>query len=157
MQQSRHKLKIWTHPESGMTLLELLAVLAVMAVLAAVAVPALRPPGGQLALDAIGREIVRDAAVARSLAIRTGTITRLDVDLEARSIQGEGTGQGRDLPADLAIEAVAVHRRDVEDTTARFLFYPNGQSSGGTLTLRRQGQAVRIKINWVTGHAAIIS
>ncbi|MGF1456021.1 MAG: GspH/FimT family pseudopilin [Alphaproteobacteria bacterium] len=138
----------------GFSLLELMVVLAVLALLAALVVPAIRPPGPRVVLTGLGQDLVRAAAAARLQAIRTGRITRLDVDLAQRRVLADGLPVPLVLPEDMTLEVKAVHQTNAGPTMARVLFYPNGQSSGGSLTLAQAGVTVRVTINWITGHAA---
>ncbi len=159
---------------SGFTLLELMVVLAVLALLVSLALPGLRPPSGRVALITTARDLAQSAAQARAAALNTGRIVAMDINLRNRTMRiagageegagQEGAGQegggedgefDRTLPGDLALETSAVHRRGGDGETARFLFFPGGQSSGGDIILTRDGQTARIRINWVTGHAAV--
>ncbi len=129
-------------------------VLAVLALLAALVVPAVRPPGPRLVLTGLGQDLIRAAAAARTEAIRTGRITTLDIDVSRRKILADGLSEPMTLPEHIAVEAKVVNQVSAAPSTARVLFYPNGQSSGGSLTLGQAGLTVRVDINWITGHAA---
>lgn len=142
------------HAEHGMSLLELLCLLAILAIVASLAAPMLRGPGDRVSLENTAREIVQTALRTRAEAIGQGTIAHMDVDLKERIVRRGSVEEVQRLSADLGIEAQAVHHPDTDRETARILFYPNGQSSGGRLTLRKDDQSIRIEINWVTGHVS---
>lgn len=154
MRHPRHKAPTPARMQSGMSLLELLCLLAILAVLATIAVPMLRGPGERIGLENAAREIVREAMTARARAIADGRLAHMDVDLERRTVHAAHINGAVSLPPDVEIEARAARLPDTDRRTARFLFYPNGQSTGGTLTLRRADAAMRIDINWVTGQAS---
>ena len=141
-------------PSSGFSLLELLVALTLVSLLLAVAVPALVvPPGVQLRsaadLVATGRR------QARLTAIREQRPVALVRDVDARARQGEGLRKVRTLPDDVRLELFTAQRELVGAKRGGIRFYPDGTSTGGRVTLTREGLRVEVDVEWLTGRIRI--
>lgn len=139
---------------AGFTVIELLAVL----VLLSLAVGAVAVKLGDRGSKSI-RTIAEQAAVkfrdARISAMEVGEEETVLIDVTHHRI---ASPHDRDpLVVDektrLAITAAASER--VSGGTVAIRFFPNGQSTGGTLTLERNGEAHEVRINWFTGRITV--
>jgi general secretion pathway protein H len=139
---------------AGFTLIELLAVMVVIG-LAIVAVSTFsRSPSSGLKVKAAAQLAASRLRDLRASALATSSERRAVIDVESRAIR---FGDGRaPLQLDRSI-AVAVTGAESESRTSRMAgvrFFPNGSSTGATITLRSQRQAYEVRINWLTGRVS---
>ena len=134
-------------PSAGFTLVELLVVMAILGlVLSLVAVA--RPRASALRLDATARAMAATLRAARADAMLHGTEARVVIDAEARTYGRPG--DPRPLPADMAVD-VGVAATERDRAGGAFRFFPDGRSSGGSVTLGVQGRTVLVAVDWLTG------
>lgn len=135
----------------GFTLLELLAVLAIVGLIAAIAVPRLQPPAIASEAGQAARALANGLARARQLAIFQNRETILKLDLDRRSWQLPADPATSFSPGlDVAFEGVA---RDITGPRAGGIrFFPDGSSTGGTITLTDGDKnKFKLTVNWLTG------
>jgi general secretion pathway protein H len=138
----------------GFTLFETLVALALLAVLLAVAVPAL-VPSPAVELRAAADTVATGLRQARLEAQRRQVPTALHIDLDARTLQVEGSGSSRALPQDLVIELVTAEQEMLAVRRGGIRFYPDGSSTGGRVTLSLDGLERRIDVAWLTGRVTV--
>jgi general secretion pathway protein H len=138
------------HAATGYTLVELLVVLVLagMAVTAVAHVAVRQSPGLQLWHDTAA--VAAALREARSLAIRDNAERRIFVDPEAHSLRIDRSGRERVLQADLDVSFIAAAGRESRDAGVIY-FFPDGSSTGGRVTLSRDGQVNEVAVNWLTG------
>ena len=140
----------------GFTLVELLVVLVVIALIAALAAPRFRGPLTGAGLRRTADELTAALRGARSWSRDYGGPAALMLDLENRRF-ARVTPDGRidwlgSWPEDLHIaistaeEAIAPDKR-----RAQIVFFPDGTSLGGRITLVRGENRISITIDWLTG------
>lgn len=138
--------------QSGFTLTELLVVLAIMALVISAVPPLYRAaiPGARLKGASV--ELVTFLRDARLEALRTGAPVTMTIT--GRTISSEAMGDSAfEAPSGVGVsyEPAFAAGMDAEELT----FFPDGGSSGGTVTLGR-GEAERsLAINWLTGYVAV--
>ena len=112
----------------GFTLVELLVVLAILGGIIGLVLPRLQPRAASLDQQAVlVADLLRDA---RRRAILDGVVTELAAnDIDAG-------------PFDLT---------DRNGDSAKLVFYPMGNSSGGSWSLKSSEREVQIDIDWLTG------
>jgi general secretion pathway protein H len=140
--------------DSGFTLIELLAVLALLAVVVTAFVTGSGRGVEAARFRALMTETVAAIGESRTLAIRNAREEVFVVDLKQRRMGRDG-GKSVSIPADVDIKATVAASNDTEHGAATLTFFPTGSSTGGTLLFRRGGQAYEIRVNWLTGHAAL--
>lgn len=141
-------------PVRGFTLLETLVALALLAILLAVAVPALLPSPG-VELRAAADTVATGLREARLEAQRRQSPTALQIDLDARTLQVEGSTRTRPLPPDIAIELVTAGQEMLAERRGGIRFYPDGSSTGGRVTLSLDGLQRRVDVAWLTGRVTV--
>jgi len=139
--------------EQGFTLLELLIVLALLGVGLAAVGNLMRAPHVERTVDAATRSAANVLRLARADAVSTGRPVAVVIDTEARTLRRSGgpvrsIGDEVDLSAKVALEAFSEGRPAI-------LFYPDGTSTGGTLTVSQGGTASRVSVHWLTGAANV--
>ncbi len=135
---------------NGFTLIELLVVLAIMGLLLLV-VPQVTAGLPRFRLQAASIALSDKLRQLRDEAIRTGRSTALlldDVNLQYASTSNP---EWRRFPE--VVEAVRLLRDTStrERTEAQLQFYPDGSSSGGTISLRHGSRIEEITVEWLTG------
>lgn len=141
---------------AGFTLVELLVVLVVVALIAALAAPRLAGPFAGAGFRQAGQELAAALRGARSLARESGEPVALVLDLRAHRF-GRLSPDGRirwlgSWPPDAELRVrTAEELIDPGGDHARILFFPDGTSLGGSVTLARGENRIVITIDWLTG------
>lgn len=139
---------------SGFTLLELLVVLVLMALMTGLAIPLISAgtPGAQI--KAASRELMAGLRETREQAIVSRQPVALSINVDDRRFQIAGQPSAFQLPGKLQIGLFVA---DVDDNgkVGSFIFYPDGSSTGGGVTLTLDGQTNRINVDWLTGVARL--
>lgn len=138
----------------GFSLVELIAVLTLIAIVAASAASVI---AGNLS-GAKTRAAVRDLNAAlrqtRGLAIVKGEERSLEIDVEARTYQVPDKAPVQ-LPKDLSMKLLTAATEQTGDSKGLIRFFPDGSSSGGRITLKRDDHEWRVEIAWLTGEVRI--
>jgi general secretion pathway protein H len=136
--------------EAGFTLIEMLVVVTILASVATLSMPLLsRSPDG-LRLRTVSNDLAAALRVTRSSAIRHNSETTLVMDVDRRvyhSAAGPVRSFARDIDAKLTFASgISVGRAD-----GGFHFFPDGSSTGGTVTLSLHGKEEKLCVQWLTG------
>src|SRR3546814_693905 len=85
----------------------------------------------------------------RAAAIHTGEPRVLALDVDAANWH---TGQREgDLPGKPTLDVLTAAQEQVRAGEARFRFFPDGSSTGGSITLSKGNAQWRIDVLWLTG------
>jgi len=137
--------------ERGYTLLELLVALAIMGLVLVVSLPLLSGPQAGLEIRAAGSQLVRAAREARQLAIRDNRPVPISLDVTARELRIDGGPPVRLGSEELQIAFMTARSLSVGGERGSLLFFPDGSSTGGRITLAREGLSRSWEISWITG------
>ncbi len=141
--------------QAGFTLIELLVVLLIMGVLIALAPAAFQRVVPGLEMKASAREVAGLLREARGQAIRDNRETAVVIDTAAKVYRlGQGATE-HELSARLDISLVTAASERLDETRGRILFFPDGTSTGGRVTLSRNDRKFDITVDWLTGLVAI--
>jgi general secretion pathway protein H len=135
--------------ERGFTLLELLVVLVILSLMLTLA-PSLMAGGGAK-LRVAARDLTFDLRQLRDNAIRDGITTSLTLDAAHHGYQLNPANRLRPLPQDADLTLTPGAPPLVGDPTPEIIFYPDGSSSGGTLTLEDRTVSYAVRVDWVGG------
>jgi general secretion pathway protein H len=136
---------------AGFTLLELLVVLAIGAVVLGTMIVA-RPNASGARVNAAARAVLATLRLARAQAIESNTDIVVSIDPETRTIRSpRGNWQ---LPHGVRV-ALTYAESERKGAVGGLRFYPDGQSSGGEISLGLDGRNARLTVSWLTGEARI--
>ena len=143
-----------TRPAAGFTLLELMVVLVLMGLITGVAMPMIANilPGHQL--KAAARDLLTGLSQARAQAVLQRREVALTVDLQHHDFQVGGDGRVHPIAPKIDI-ALFVADAAPDGRSGAFVFYPDGSSSGGRVTVAEHGRRYRIDVDWLTGLARL--
>jgi len=136
--------------ERGFTLLELLIVLALLGVGMMAIGNLMRVPSGEAEVGTAARSTTRALESARALALGSGQVATVVIDAEGRRLTMPGLGRTVELGEDLDLSARVAGEASA-DGAARILFFPDGTSTGGRLTLSNALAERTIVVHWLTG------
>lgn len=144
--------------ENGFTLIELVVALTIGVLLVGLGGPmAARMYETMQYRDAV-RGLSSAATAARMRAINGGEAIDLMVEPDAYryAIQPAETrfdrDQAKSVDDRLTMGVVSARQVATESGVAVIRFYPDGSSTGGSVTLRRDsGQGVRLRVDWLLG------
>ena len=140
--------------QRGLTLIELLVVLAVIAMMVMLAAPRFGAMAPGLELRESAEALRADIRRARNAAVRENRETVVLIDAEAGLWTG-GRGLDGTLPEGTAVSLLTARQEQETDSAGGIRFYPDGTSTGGTLTLSRGTRALVLSFDWFDGHVAI--
>jgi general secretion pathway protein H len=139
----------------GFTLIEVIVVLGIVAMIAVLAVPQFSALTPGLELRATAEELRADIRRVRNAALRENRETVLLVDLDSRTWR-DGAGRWRgEAPEDIDLALVIARQEQFSDGEGGVRFYPDGSSTGGTVTLGRGARALRVTVDWFDGRVRI--
>lgn len=137
--------------EAGMTLVELLVVLALIAIISAVVYPDFSRPRRSVEPKTAALRIAATLRDQRALAILRNANSQVTYDAEFRrfsTVEGQPIAS---IPSDISVSFEAAKRRNSNTSKIALIFFPDGSSSGGTITLSSGTVEQRISIDWLTG------
>lgn len=136
---------------SGFTLIELLIVLVIIVL--GFAVVALNVSSGHRALEhkAAVRDIVSALRYARGQALMTHKETEVSFNLADNSYTVSGRDKVYVIPEFIDVTVVTAQSEITGEGQGNIRFFADGSSTGGRVTLEREGSASRVDINWLTG------
>ncbi|MEJ8574483.1 GspH/FimT family pseudopilin [Microbaculum marinum] len=136
-------------PDDGFALIEMVVALAIFGLVASLVLPRVDRDPGPAALEAKAYEIAaifRDDRNAAMLG-RREIVSQIDLDRRI-AISGSRSHAVR-VPDTVAIDLVQ-SEAEVVPGGGGIRFYPDGQASGGAVTLHRGTYGYRISVNWLT-------
>lgn len=140
--------------QQGFTLIEIMLVMALVAIATALVASTIsRNSGGQRLRDA-AQQIAMGLRQARIEAMRSQVPQRFV--LEPRQHRWYIAGQNaHPLDPDLAATMTSARELSSGAQDGAIVFFPDGASSGGRVTLERNGQRWRSDVNWITGEVVL--
>ncbi|HTS93553.1 MAG TPA: GspH/FimT family pseudopilin [Stellaceae bacterium] len=141
--------------ERGFTLMEMVVVLAVLALVLALVPPLLGGSRARAELEASARAIVAGLRETRALAMTQGRAQVFALDLAKGLYRGAGEKGTQSLPPGVQSALVTAAGERIGAAAAGIRFFPDGSSTGGRVTLARDGRRIEIAIDWLTGRIAL--
>jgi general secretion pathway protein H len=137
--------------DNGFTLLEMLVVLAIMSMTIAAATISFRGSGGAVRLQPLAVRIAADLKLARAEAIAQNRPVEVAFDAAKHAYQVQGSRAAVVLPGSIGFTLVtpAEFRRNTDG--AHLVFFADGSSTGGRVTLTDNRLAITLMVDWLTG------
>lgn len=135
---------------AGYTLAELLVVLAIIGAVASLAIPMVTRLAGPR-LDAQAEAVGAVLREARSRAIGENRAFVVTIDTAGGTVTGAGGRTVVNVPPEVSVGLVAASTEQVDSTTGRIRFMPDGSASGGAIVLERDGLRTVVEVDWFDG------
>ncbi len=138
--------------ERGVTLIEVLVALTIATLLAAAAVPALGRALDRARASGSSRELVAALKTARIEARSTGHDALFRLDVESHVYNVAGHDRVLRTPHGATLTLLTAESERLGTTSGAIRFFPDGSSTGGTVTLEYRGREQHVEVDWLTGH-----
>lgn len=136
---------------AGFTLVELLVAFAIIGFAMALVPMAYSKLNQSIEYRAAIRAFVNEVADARVKAMSTGRSSAIEINLQDKAF-GVDHRFDQKLPKTYEIKAEVANQEVRENKIASIRFYPDGSSTGGSVTFfRAPSVGVRFRIDWLTG------
>jgi general secretion pathway protein H len=135
-------------PAAGYTLVELLVVVSIVGLLAVTAIPLVSASRPALLARQASRMLGEDLAAARQSAITRDSEVRVLLSTADGSYSIAPFGLRRRLARGLSLAFSGAERDEID-------FYPDGSTSGGTITLSAVGATAQVSVPWPAGQIAL--
>jgi general secretion pathway protein H len=139
----------------GFTLLETLLVLALIAAAGILAAMAFTGGMDGMRLRSESKEIAAQLRYTRARAIATGQPQRFRIDPRAHAWEAAGDRHG-DIADSLSVRFTGAREAQVRAGEGAVLFFPDGGSTGGRITLSAGTAAWSIDVAWLTGETRVL-
>ncbi|WP_283806485.1 prepilin-type N-terminal cleavage/methylation domain-containing protein [Bradyrhizobium neotropicale] len=143
--------------EAGFTLIEMVCVLAIVAMIAAVLLPRFPSATSRPRLEAYAIELAALLKADRNAALSRYDAVNAVVDAQARSVRSGSSPWIIQVPQDVVFDALLPERCNGRPALSTISFFSSGMSCGGTIRLTRLGNAVEVRVNWLTGGVEIVA
>lgn len=135
----------------GFTLLELLVALAILAFALTLLPPFLSAGRSASELREATRNIVNGLRETRSKAIAGNRELVFTLNVEERSYRVGEAGSAQALAGTINLELLTAQSEISGGGGGDIRFYPDGGSSGGEITVSRDGNTHLVTVDWLTG------
>ncbi|SDS39935.1 GspH/FimT family pseudopilin [Pseudomonas oryzae] len=143
----------------GFTLMELLVVLVIAGLAVSLVGPAFQRMLPGVGLEAETRTLAAMLRHARSQAILSGAQVSISTDADTGGLRLSYRNAPYVLPEGLAVSMEGGPNGGGADGGAQILFYPRGDSSGGSITIKLKGESAEAKegqsrvivVDWLSG------
>lgn len=138
---------------SGFTLIELLTVILILSIIMTIVGPMYKT-NNKSDVKVIARKLMSELRYARSLAISQGKKNAVIFEFSKRSYYTLGKNEVNKIPdnvkMNLMLDLINVNKKN-----GKIVFFPDGSSSGGTITLENNGRKIKVVTTWLHGAVSI--
>lgn len=139
----------------GFTLLEMLLVLMLMAAAGVLAAVVFTGGVEGMRLRSESKEIAAQLRYTRTRAIATGQPQRFRIDPARRLWEAADEHRG-DIDASLSVRFTGARQAQARAGEGAILFFPDGGSTGGRVTLGAGPAAWSVDVAWLTGEVRVL-
>jgi general secretion pathway protein H len=136
--------------QAGYLLLELLVVLAILALVLGFAVPNTRSSAAAQEPRTFATRFAFELRLARTTATLQGREVAFQINAKERWAQVDGSRR-IELPATLGLTMIATQARDTNSSNARLVFFRDGSSTGGEISVAAGDVRHVVSVDWMTG------
>ena len=126
-----------------------------MGLLLAVASPAYERVLPGLELKAGARDLANALRAGRARAIEEAREVAIVFDVTAGVYRIDRDQAGRALPSGARVSLTTAQSEILDEGVGRIRFFPDGASTGGQITLERDGATYHVQVEWLGGHVSI--
>jgi len=144
-----------TNRDSGFTLLEMLVTLVIFSLSLVVVAPNLGKVTKKQSMNRVATHIAKTLNDTRGAAIRSNSETLFIFDINDKSYRNTQYAAEHELPDNILVKVIAAKAEFVDPQTPTIRFYPDGSSTGGSITLSRNKSLLHIDVDWLTGLAVV--
>lgn len=137
--------------EGGFTLIELILVLFIIVAGMAIIGPNISSGQASTQIRATARDIGSALRYVRGLSLANQKQAVFSLDLDNSRYRVENRDKAYPIPDDIEITLVTAQSELEGEGQGNIRFFPDGSSTGGRITLERDGFKHVIDINWLTG------
>lgn len=141
--------------DQGFTLLEMLVVLSIIAAVTAVMLTVSRPDPQNLAVHTDARAVAARLRSARLDALRENRDVRFGLDVEQRIFFVGEPLEAERLKSDAEVSVFAARREITAGGVAYVVFFADGSSTGGSVSLTAPDFAVEVSVDWMSGSVRV--
>ena len=135
----------------------MVCVLAIVAMLAVVLLPRYPSDTSRPRLEAYAIEVAALLKADRNASLsRYGAVSAV-VDARSRTVRSGSGPWLVQVPQDVVFDALLPQRCNGRAALSTISFFASGMSCGGTIRLTRLGNAVEVRVNWLTGGVDIVA
>lgn len=138
----------------GFSLIELVVVVALIAVLSALAAGAMGGGLKGLQLRSAAKDVAARLRFTRTRAIATAQPQRFVIDPAAHTWEAPDGRHGA-LPDTLRIAFTGARETQPARGQGAIVFFPDGASTGGRVSLSRDGATWNVDVAWLTGEVTL--
>jgi general secretion pathway protein H len=111
---------------------------------------------GATELRGAARQLAAGLRGARNEAVTRQQEAALTLDLAGHRFGVTGDPREIALPDSVALKLYTAQAELLDNTTGSIRFFPDGSSTGGSITVSGPKLAYRINVDWLTGAIAIV-
>jgi general secretion pathway protein H len=135
--------------QRAFTLLEMLAVIILIGIAATAVAISISHGLASARINAAAGELTAALRATRTQAIVHGQPRIFQVKMDDETYRGADQRDVR-LPKGLQLEVTSA-KKDMSGGTARIIFFPDGSSTGGRITIRSGQREWHVNVSWLTG------
>jgi general secretion pathway protein H len=137
----------------GFTLLEMLVVVMIIALM--VTLSGVKFGGrGKGDLESIGQTLKADLRHVRSKSLVGSRDTSITFDVNKKTYFSDDASIQRSFPQKIEVN-ITLDEKNISGSLGKIAFYPDGSSSGGTVTLVRDGRQLELVTSWLNGYVSL--
>jgi general secretion pathway protein H len=135
----------------GFSLIEILIVLVIAVIIMGVVGPKISSGISSVKFKSITKEVVSGLRYARMKSITENRKIEFIVNLEQHFYRIDEENKNHPIPEDIEITLVTASTQVIGEEQGSIIYFPDGSSSGGRVTLETEQQKRLIDVNWLTG------
>ncbi len=137
--------------DHGFTLLEMLVVLAIMSMTIAATTISIRGSGGVVRVQPLAVRVAADLKLARAEAIAQNRSVEVAFNAVTHAYQVQGSRSPVALPSSIGFTLATPEEFRRSADGAHLIFFADGSSTGGRLTLSDKRLSITLIVDWLTG------
>jgi general secretion pathway protein H len=135
-------------------LFEMLAVILLIGIAAAAVSVSVSQGLAGARVSAASGELAAALRAPRAQAIVKQAERHFDVDIRAATYRAAG-GRSVTLPKGMTVSITSAKEDQVNRSTGRIRFFPDGSSTGGHVTLQQGKRQWQVNVAWLTGAVSV--